>query len=90
MTPQPMAVKITEETYPIAIACLPAGFALYPLSEVLGCYLIINKLQIKHFGKKAPSILQLDNIWLQERFFRKSWKFKDKERLDRFSEIEKI
>lgn len=40
-----MAIKITEETYPIAVACLPDGFVHTKKKFVLGSYLIINDLQ---------------------------------------------
>ena len=39
-----MAVEINEATYPIAVACLPAGFAMLKKNEVFGSYLVINHL----------------------------------------------
>ena len=42
MTIKQMAIHITHKTYPIAIACLPAGFAEHPMNRVLGCVLLIN------------------------------------------------
>lgn len=39
-----MAVEINENTHPIAVACLPAGFAMLKKGEVFGTYLIINHL----------------------------------------------
>jgi hypothetical protein len=40
-----LAVEITEDTYPIAVACLPPGFALIKKKIVLGSYLVVNDLQ---------------------------------------------
>lgn len=40
-----MAIKITEETYPIAVACLPDGFVHVKKKFVLGSFLVINDLQ---------------------------------------------
>lgn len=42
MTIKQMAIRITRETYPIAVACLPAGFAVKPMNLVLGRILVIN------------------------------------------------
>ena len=44
-----MAVEITENTYPIAVACLPPKFALIRKKLVLGSYLVINDLQIPNY-----------------------------------------
>jgi hypothetical protein len=54
-----LAVKITEETYPIAIACLPPGFASTNKKCVLGSYLVINDLQfpeISFDGRQVQSV----------------------------------
>lgn len=56
-----MAVKITEETYPIAIACLPPGFAQTNKKCVLGSYLVINDLQfpdISFDGRQNESVYE--------------------------------
>lgn len=42
MTIKQMAIRITRETYPIAVACLPADFAVKPMNIVLGRILVIN------------------------------------------------
>ena len=41
-----MAVEINDNTYPIAVACLPAGFAMLKKTEVYGSYLVINHLLV--------------------------------------------
>lgn len=40
-----LAVKITPETYPVAVACLPGGFVLLKKKLVMGSYLVVNDLQ---------------------------------------------
>lgn len=50
-----MALKITEETYPIAVACLPDGFALIRKKFVLGHYLVINDLQFPDYNPEGRS-----------------------------------
>ena len=37
-----MAVKITEETFPVAVACLGTGFATTNLECTMGAHLVIN------------------------------------------------
>ena len=46
-----MAIEINEATYPIAVACLPARFAMHSERLVFGCLLVIN----------ARMVVELDN-----------------------------
>ena len=48
MTIKTMAVRITEDTYPIAVACLPSTFSQIKKKLVFDSYLVINDL--KHPG----------------------------------------
>ena len=41
-----LAMKITPETYSIAVACLPDGFAHIKKKFVMGGYLVINALPL--------------------------------------------
>lgn len=50
-----LAVKITPATYPIAVACLPAGFALIKKRLVMGAYLVINDLQFPDYDPRSES-----------------------------------
>lgn len=59
-----MAVQINEGNYPIAVACLAAGFATIPQSKVLGAYLIINELGAETMeGEGIRPYLVLGNGW---------------------------
>jgi len=41
------AIKITRKTYSIAVACLAPEFALEPVKNALGHYLVINQPKIQ-------------------------------------------
>lgn len=45
-----LATKITPETYPIAVACLPGGFVLIKKKLVMDSYLVINDLQFPEWS----------------------------------------
>ena len=66
-----MAVQINETTYSLAVACLPGGFATIPFSKVVGCFLVINDLEITHEHKnEAHPIAAFGNSWMSEAHFR--------------------
>lgn len=86
-----MAVKISIKTYPIACACLAAGFATTPLEQVLDHYLVINELEAKRFKSEGERpILVIGNSWMSEKIFKENYKFKDEEMIDTFTEVVKI
>lgn len=85
-----MAVKITEETYPIAVACLAGGFAKFAFSKVEGRYLVINELQIKIPKKDDRPILIVGNGWMEEDYFKKNYTFVEKETPNKFASVRKI
>ena len=59
------ATIITEDNWPLAVACLPGGFAMYPMKEVIGSWLVINTPRVKTFKKKGKkSVLVLENVWM--------------------------
>jgi len=60
-----MAVKITEENYPIAVACLGAGFATTNKQCTIGAYLVINDWQYPDFSQpgyipRPPRVVRYD------------------------------
>lgn len=57
------AIVISENNYNLAVACLPAGFAIIPRHKVYGYLLIINDLVAVGKGKKRPT-LAIDNLWI--------------------------
>jgi len=87
--PQMMAVRITKKTYPIAVACLAAGFAMIPRQRVLGAYLVINKPEAQNFGDEGERpYLVLGNSWTSKRVFFDNYKFIGKELKNEFVPVE--
>ncbi len=87
-----MAIKITEDNYPVAVACLAAGFAALPLKKVLGGYLVINKLEVKNFSKEGTRpYLVIGNSWMTEKMFNLSYEFVENEYdHEEFAEVTKV
>jgi hypothetical protein len=82
-----MAVKITPETYPIAVACLAGGFAMIPLKRVIGAYLVINELQARRLkGERSPALV-LGNGWMSKETLMRSWFFVGEKQKNGFREI---
>jgi hypothetical protein len=76
-----MAIKITEDNYPVVAACLAAGFSAIPLKKVLGCYLVINELEVKNFSKEGDRpYLVVGNSWMTEKRFNLTYEFVDNKR----------
>lgn len=67
------AILITEETYPIAVACLPAGFAAYPFANVKGYWLVINvpgTYDRNSFdGDNFSPLVTVHNLWIHPNEF---------------------
>ena len=63
------AILITEETYPIAVACLPAGFAEYPFDNVDGCWLVINVPGAQDGDEYHSPRVGIYNEWLHPKTF---------------------
>ena len=83
-----MAVKITEKTYPFAVACLHPGFAVEPKEETYGSYLVINELRAKKV--KGKEILALVNVQLHEETFFAMYKFVTGELKTQFAEVKRV
>lgn len=58
------ALLIIEETYPIAVACLPAGFAEYPFDNVKGYWLVINVPGTQDGDEYHSSRVGIYNEWI--------------------------
>ena len=93
-----LALLITEENYPIAVACLPAGFAAgYSKSSVLEIdnFLVINKLganEITLPDGEGRLLLTIENVWLHGKQFYEAYRYVDElvlqhGRLDEFHEV---
>lgn len=63
------AILITEETYPIAVACLPAGFAEYPFDNVKGCWLVINVPGAQDGDEYHSPRVGIYNEWVHPKLF---------------------
>ncbi len=87
-----MAIKITEDNYPVVAACLPAGFAIIPLKEVLDCYLVINELEAKRFSKEGERpYLVIGNRWMTEKKFNRTYEFVEENKHNtEFAEVSKL
>ena len=71
-----LAIEITPETYSIAVACLPGGFATVPLDRIFtkeGSFLVINELVARVIKKKNPPAIIIENCWMTGTQFRKDW-----------------
>ena len=69
------AAPIGEHNYPLAVACLPGGFAARPIGDVVGEWLVINARvprQFKETGKS--SILTIGNYWMTSTEFEEKYK----------------
>lgn len=83
-----MAVKITEETYPIAVACLAAGFATIPKKKIMGNYLVINKMEARRFkGEGERPWLVMSNSHMSEKLFHTTYQFVGVEEPNVFTEV---
>ena len=60
-----LACRIDENTYPIAVACLPGGFATIPFARVNGCYLVLNEITAIIRGTDTSPTAALTNGWLK-------------------------
>lgn len=68
------AILITEETYPIAVACLAAGFAAIPFGNVDGYWLVINAPGAHYErptfdGDPGRTTLTVTNFWIHPKEF---------------------
>ena len=73
-----MAILITEDTYPIAVACLPAGFAAYPFDNAKGFWLVINVPGLydrnSFDGDGVSPLITLHNLWISQSEFLNKYK----------------
>lgn len=71
-----LAVEITENTYPIAVACLPARFAMVPFSKVDGCILVINEYRAASYCETSGrEILVVENGWFPKEEFEDEFRY---------------
>ena len=89
-----LACLIDENTYPIAVACLPGGFATIPFAKVDGCYLVLNEMTAITRGTDTSPVAALTNGWLKPYEFDSRWRVlkKDSDLLPLlpFYEVERI
>lgn len=72
---QSMASIISEINYQIAVACLPAGFAMLPREEVFGNVLVINEFETKYFDNEGERpYLTLCNNWMTVELFHENYR----------------
>lgn len=57
-----LAMPITPDTYPIAVACLPPSFVLLKKKDVMGSYLVINDLRYPSADPTAKFLGPEDNF----------------------------
>lgn len=87
-----MAVIISEETYPIAVACLAHGFATIPFGKVVGSILVINEICTKPYkNRNGEPILTISNSWMDADDFTDLYKPTGRTfNFTKFVEVEKI
>ena len=86
-----LACRIDENTYPIAVACLPGGFATIPFAKVNGCYLVLNEITAITRGTDTSPVAALTNGWLKSYEFDSRWRLWAKDdALFPFYEVERI
>ena len=86
-----LACLIDENTYPIAVACLPGGFATIPFARVNGCYLVLNELTAITRDTDTSPVAALTNGWLKSYEFTSRWRVLEKNSdLPPFYEVERI
>ena len=88
--PKTMAMKITKENHPIAIALLPPHFAAFSLKEVVGAYVVINELGVTSSFIKPDSKLSVGNSWMPAKEFYKQYFFIYPKKKNQFVEVEDI
>ena len=82
---------IDENTYPIAVACLPGGFATIPFARVDGCYLVLNEMTAITRGTDTSPVAALTNSWLEPDEIDSRWRVLEKNSaLPPFYEVERI
>ena len=86
-----LACLIDENTYSIAVACLPGGFATIPFALVNGCYLVLNEMTAITRGTDTSPVAALTNSWLEPYEFNSRWRFLTTNRDKHpFYEVERI
>lgn len=85
-----MAVKITEKTYPIAVACLAAEFLTASPKETYGHYLVINRVVPETSETGPMKAFYMQNKTYSEEAFRASYEFVDGELKTNFAEVRPI
>lgn len=83
-----MAVKIDDDTYNLAVACLDASFISVSPTSLKDCYLIINTFDYKIFeGDAVGQYLVVRNVWCSEDIFNEKYYFVEKELPGELSEV---
>lgn len=69
-----MAIEINQDTYPIAVACLPPVFATLSHQKVMDHILVINDLGLIYdkTGRRAAG-LKIGNAWMKREEFDSSY-----------------
>jgi hypothetical protein len=68
--PKILAVKITEESYPLAVACLPDDFRSIHPPRTYGNYLILNDRETVYFHGKATETKLVNSVVDEEQLNR--------------------
>lgn len=82
-----MALKITEKSYPVAVACLPAGFMNIAPKETFGNYLVINEVAVESSEDGVDKILRVGNGHYEAELFKETFEFVENELKTNFTEV---
>ena len=80
-----MAVKIDDDTYDIAVACLSASFISESPISLQNCYLLINCFVERQFENEKCIVVT--NYWCDEETFNERYYFVDKDIPGKFAII---
>jgi hypothetical protein len=69
-----MAFQIDGNTWPLALALLPEGFQQLPFDQVVGCYVVINSVDLAiertKKGWKQRAFITPTNCWMTAEDFK--------------------
>lgn len=72
MSIRTLALQITPENLPIVQAILPIGFLNVPPATVIGCYLVLNEIELQyetHRGSRVTGTQFKTAYYTEEQFF---------------------
>lgn len=80
-----MALKITEKSYPVAVACLSGSFAIDSPKHAMGRYLVIN--EVNTISTEFEKAFALSNRLYTKEEFAEIYEFVDPELKTNFTEV---